>query len=246
MAFDFLLTKGNRELAKDGIFTWSIPALAAQTDFGFIATCPNAGPCAALCYARNGTYRFRNVQAAHRRNLESFLKDPAKWVARMITELAHRRYRPTGRPHGWAWPVRDDFSAWRAGGGRSVRIHDAGDFFSLDYLVAWASVAASAPDVLFYAYTKEVEVVKAAALPPNFVIIYSMGGKQDSLINLDSDRHADVFPSVEALLAAGYTDQEECDLMAPLIPNHRVGIVRNNIRHLVARQGGRSFSQLAA
>jgi hypothetical protein len=246
LAFDFLLTKGNRELAKDGIFTWSIPALSTQTDFGFVTTCPSAGACAALCYARNGTYQFQNVRAAHRRNLESFLKDPDGWVARMITELAHRRYRPTGRRHEWDWPVRDDFTAWREAGGRSVRIHDAGDFFNRDYLLAWAEVAASAPDVLFYAYTKEVALAKAVTLPANFVMIYSLGGKQDQLVDLEQDRHADVFPNLEALKAAGYSDQAENDLMAPLLPNHRIGIVRNNIRHLIKRQGERTFSQLAA
>ncbi len=246
MAFDFLLTKGNRELAKDGIFTWSIPALSTPTDFGFVTTCPNAGACAALCYARNGTYQFQNVRAAHRRNLEGFLKDPVGWVSRMIAELAHRRYRPTGRRHGWDWPVREDFAAWRETGGRSVRIHDAGDFFSRDYLLAWAAVAASAPDVLFYAYTKEVELVKATTLPANFVMIYSLGGKQDRLVDLEQDRHADVFPSLEALEAAGYSDQAENDLMAPLLPTVRLGIVRNNIRHLIKRQGQQSFSQLAA
>jgi hypothetical protein len=241
----FLLTKGNRELAKDGIFSWSIPALSSATDFGFTVTCPSAGACAALCYARTGTYRFSNVKAAHRRNLEAFLPNPAQWVARMISELRHRRYRPLGRRHEWDWQVRDDFAAWREAGGRSVRIHDAGDFFSREYLQAWAAVAASAPDVLFYAYTKEVSIVKAASLPPNFVTIFSLGGKQDRLVDLEQDRHADVFPSLSALLAAGYLDQGENDLMAPLLPSVRLGIVRNNIRHLVKQQGERSFSQLA-
>ena len=247
LAFDFWLSRGNRELAKDGIFTWSIPALSAQTSQGFIATCPNAGPCAALCYARSGTYNFRNVKAAHRRNLERFLADPIEWTERMAQELKHRRYRPTGSPNqNWLWPIREDFTAWRDQGWRSVRIHDAGDFFNNVYLQAWIAVANKTPDVLFYAYTKEVKLCKAASLPANFVIIYSMGGKQDHLLDLSVDRHADVFPTLKAMERAGYTDQADCDLLAPLLPTNRIGIVRNNIRHLVVRQGNQSFSQLAA
>jgi Gene product 88 len=61
-----LLTQGNRELRKDGIFTWSIPALSARLNNGEnVVTCPNAGVCAKLCYARSGTYRFSNVRQAH-------------------------------------------------------------------------------------------------------------------------------------------------------------------------------------
>jgi len=244
-----LFSRGNRELAKDGIFTWSIPALSTQAGQGFITTCPNAGPCAALCYARSGTYNFQNVRAAHRRNLEGYLADPDAWEARLIEELKHRRYRPTGKAYKWWW-VRPEFDWWCDSGAKSIRIHDAGDFFHPRYTQAWLNAAASAPDVLFYAYTKEVKQLKAFGvgrqIPPNFVVIYSLGGKQDHLIDLDRDRHADVFPSLEALLAAGYEDQAQSDLMAPLLDTNRIGIVRNNIRHLVKRQGDQSFSQLAA
>ena len=50
-----LLRRGNSDLAGLGIFVWSIPALVAKSEkFGRIKTCPNAGICAALCYAGLG------------------------------------------------------------------------------------------------------------------------------------------------------------------------------------------------
>lgn len=252
MAAQQLLRRGNSDLARDGIFTWSIPALVARSGVtdSTIATCPNAGACAALCYARQGRYRFGTVLASHTRNLDTYLADPRAWVERMAQELRARRFRPSGVPHSWSWPMRPDFQSWADAGGRAVRIHDAGDFFSRAYLQDWALVAASAPDVLFYAYTKEVALVKLldalGLLPPNLVAIFSMGGKQDHLVDLRTDRHCDVFPSPEALQAAGYTDQEDSDLMAPLLATHRVGIVANRLPVLRKRQGERSFRQIQA
>jgi len=226
MPTKYLLTNGNRELAKDGIFTWTLPALASRVSVGgteiSVSTCPNAGICANLCYARSGTYNFSNVKKAHQEKLEMVVNDLAGWEARMTEELKARRYR----------------------GGKYVRIHDAGDFFSVPYFEAWVRISLATPDVTFYAYTKEVKLVKSVTLPSNFVIIFSMGGKQDKLVDKEVDRHADVFPTLEALLDAGYTDQGDSDLLAITIPSPKVGIVVNNIPHLRKKQGVATFASL--
>jgi hypothetical protein len=218
-----LLTNGNRELKADGIFTWSLPALAAKLSTGKnMLVCPSAGVCANLCYARSGTYNFSNVKAAHTRNLELILDNPIGWKIRLNEELKTKRYQ----------------------GGKSVRIHDSGDFFSDAYFELWLDIANDNPDVFFYAYTKEVAMVKRYELPKNFVIIFSMGGTQDHLVDKENDRHADVFPSLEALQEAGYTDQEESDLLAATLPTNKIGIVVNNIKHLKKRQGQETFGSL--
>jgi hypothetical protein len=218
-----LLTNGNRELKADGIFTWSLPALAAKLSTGKnMLVCPSAGVCANLCYARSGTYNFSNVKAAHTRNLELILDNPIGWKNRLNDELKTKRYQ----------------------GGKSVRIHDSGDFFSDAYFELWLEIANDNPDVFFYAYTKEVAMVKRYELPNNFVIIFSMGGTQDHLVDKENDRHADVFPSLEALQEAGYTDQEESDLLAATLPTNKIGIVVNNIKHLKKRQGQETFGSL--
>jgi len=223
MPTTYLLTNGNRELAKDGIFTWTLPALNARLSNGKnFLTCPKAGICANLCYARSGTYNFSNVKRAHLAKLEMVLDDLAGWEARMTEELKAKRYR----------------------GGKYVRIHDAGDFFSVPYFEAWVRISLATPDVTFYAYTKEVALVKSFDLPSNMVIVFSMGGKEDSLIDVEVDRHADVFPTLEALEDAGYTDQGDSDLLAIKMSNNKVGIVVNNIPHLKKKQGVATFSSL--
>jgi hypothetical protein len=67
-----------------------------------------------------------------------------------------------------------------------IRLHVGGDFFRLAYLRAMIEVAKSRPDVLFYGYTKSLHFVKqvggASALPPNFRLTLSIGGKYDNLI----------------------------------------------------------------
>lgn len=225
MPVKYMLTNGNRELRADGIFTWTLPALAAKLSTGKnMLVCPSAGVCAQLCYARSGTYNFSNVKKAHVRNLESVINDPEKWKAELTNELKAKRYQ----------------------GGKSVRIHDSGDFFSEQYFLLWLDIAKENPHVFFYAYTKEVAMVKKHELPENFVIIFSMGGTQDHLVDKEKDRHADVFPSIEALEEAGYSDQEASDLLAATLPTTKIGIVVNNIPHLKKKQGQETFGTLQA
>lgn len=223
MATEWLLRQ-NGELRREGIFNWSLPAWAGRLPSGrTYNTCPEAGSCAPLCYARHGTYRFRNVLAAHERNLMMVLDDLPGWEQRMTEELAHRRYA-----------------------GRHVRVHDAGDFFSDEYLAAWLRIMRATPGVTFYAYTKAVDRFRRLVEPDppaNFRWVYSLGGTEDHLIDRDSDRHADVFTDEEAMAAAGYTSQEESDLLAVYGPP-RVGIPANNIRSLRRRQGAESFGSL--
>ena len=222
----WLLSQNNRELRADGIWTWTIPALRVKLSNGkLFITCPNADACAHLCYARVNSFTFSNVKAAHLRKLELVLNNPAQWEADMIDELTAKRYRSA-----------------------KVRIHDAGDFFADWYFAAWVRIAQARRSVFFYAYTKEVKMVKDwiatnGPLPDNFVVIYSLGGRQDHLIDRDHDRHAEVFPDKDTLEASGYTDQADSDLLAATLPTNRIGIVANNIPHLKKRQGDLTFGE---
>jgi hypothetical protein len=86
----------------------------------------------------------------------------------------------------------------------TVRIHVAGDFFSLPYLDAWLVVARERPDVLFYAYTKSLSlwVARKGVMPTNFVLTASHGGREDHLIDLHGLRSAKVV----------YSEREAADL----------------------------------
>jgi hypothetical protein len=218
------MLRQNRELKEIGVWNWTLPALGARLDDGrTVLTCPNAGACASLCYARNGTYLFPKVKAAHARNLKRVLDNLDGWRVDMIAEARKRA------------------------AGRYVRIHDSGDFFDDAYLAAWIEIAAAVPETTFYAYTKEVSRFKRMVegrAPSNFKWLYSMGGKEDHLIDVVNDRHAEVFHSAEALEAAGYFNQEASDLLAIEAPTNKIGIVANNIPHFKKKQGGETFGSL--
>lgn len=219
-----LLTQ-NSDLRKTGIWGWTIPAHnITLTNGERFNTCPNAGVCGAFCYAKNGTYLFPKVRAAHTAKLEMVLNDPIGWQTAMIEELSSNKYTR-----------------------KFIRIHDAGDFFASWYAELWIGVALKHKDKTFYTYTKEVQLFNGlrsmGEIPSNFITIYSYGGKQDHLIDRQRDRHSDVFPDLTEMLAAGYVDISDDDSLAATSPNHRIGLYRNNIPQFVKKMGDRTFSE---
>jgi hypothetical protein len=219
------LLSQNSELRPDGIFNWSLPAFAIKLNDGTnFNVCPSAGACASFCYARNGTYLFSNVRGRHIQNLEYTLYHLEEWQQQMLSEVQHKKMV-----------------------GKHVRIHDAGDFYSDEYLLAWLEIARQTPEVTFYCYTKEVSRFKRLVepnCPTNFRYLYSMGGKEDHLVNKEIDRHADVFPDDVAILDAGYMNQDASDLLAITLPTNKIGIPANNIKHFNKKMSGRTFSAL--
>lgn len=126
-----------------------------------------------------------------------------------------------------------------------IRIHDSGDFFTDNYLLAWLRIMHARPEVNFYAYTKEVERFRRLVEPcppSNFRWVYSYGGTQDAVLDPAIDRVADVFPTEAAIVEAGWSSQEDSDLLAVLGPR-MVGVAANNIPVFLKRQGHRRFSQ---
>lgn len=219
-----LLRNNNSDLRRDRVWVWSLPAwLVTLPDGTRFNTCVSAGVCTHHCYALRGTFMFANVRAAHTRNLLRLLDDLAGWQQDMTAELAHPKF-----VDGW------------------VRIHDGGDFFSDDYLLAWFAIATATPTTTFYTYTKEVERVKRLAhlAPPNFLWVFSYGGKHDGLIE-DTDRRCDVFPDEQALRDAGFHDQAASDLLAVTGPT-AVGIVVNNHPGAATAMRNQSLRQLQA
>ena len=75
-----------------------------------------------------------------------------------------------------------------------IRIHADGDFYNQEYFLAWLEAARRNPKRLFYAYTKSLPIwIKfRAALPENFVLTASWGGKWDHLIEPNGLRSARV------------------------------------------------------
>ena len=105
-----------------------------------------------------------------------------------------------------------------------LRIHDSGDFYSIEYLNKWLQIAKDNKEVIFYAYTKSIKFFKGLKLPKNFKVIFSEGSKIDKLINVAKDRHAKIFKNVKDLINSGYINATDNDLNA-IQKNKKVGLV---------------------
>ena len=64
-----------------------------------------------------------------------------------------------------------------------IRIHSSGDFFNMEYLQAWASMAVNNPSIIFYGYTKRADLFSRLGntLPPNMRFVKSVGGRYDHI-----------------------------------------------------------------
>lgn len=199
-----LLTRNSKiKKSEKRTFNFGIPAYQSASGF---KTCPNAGACAKGCYALAGAYRFSNVAQAFERRLET-VQSP-DFIQLMLREI-------------------DVNKAER------IRIHDSGDFFNEEYLYKWLTIIELRPNVEFYAYTKMVSMFKRLTnkLPKNFTVIYSFGGTEDGLIDVNSDRHSLVFESIEQLNAAGYADASNQDDVA-LGANPKIGLVYHGTKNI--------------
>jgi hypothetical protein len=194
------------------LYNFGIPAFRSVT--GTI-TCPMALHCISGCYARCGTYGFSNVKNAYERRLKATQNPNFHKV--MSAEILSKWY------------------SLNQGEKLFIRIHDSGDFYDETYLKKWILIMLECPEVQFYAYTKMVRLFKMlqkfGALPKNFTVIYSYGGKEDSLIDPVNDRHSKVFESIDSLNAAGYADGTDNDMVAASGASNLIGLVYHGVKN---------------
>ena len=202
-----LLGNGNTKLQKTAkefnvrIFNFSIPA-GNDKKSGKI-TCPFAGSCLKLCYAKRGMYRFGNVERALTKRYEASKED--NFVELISNELSK---------------VKNDKQTY-------VRIHDSGDFYSPAYFSKWLEIARLNPSVRFYAYTKSHSFIRGIELPENFDLIFSLGSTKDELIDQETERHSKIFYSSEEMQDQGYTDSSYLDILATKwhTANNKIGLI---------------------
>lgn len=189
----------NSKMKKSGkkVFNFGIPAYKTQSGK---LTCPFAKDCVKYCYAQKGTYSWSNVQPAFENRYK--LTQDDNFVTIMSEAVRKKK-------------------------AEYIRIHDSGDFYSKLYLGRWVEIAKLNPNVKFYFYTKSVKLVKdfteINGLAKNLYAIFSLGGKQDNLIDMDNDVHARIFNSKEELIEAGYTDCSKNDLN--VFSTNKVGLI---------------------
>ena len=173
------------ETGTEAIFDIGLPALKGLAvnektgEFVVVDTCPGAGACQTYCYAMKGSYvMFKAVSMGLARMLNFLLNDPAGFADKLNSEIAAARSKYA-----------------KKGAKIVVRWHDAGDFFSPEYMDMAYGVARANPDVGFYAYTKMGDVANAAR-PANFNMNFSQGAKsgQEKKVNITRTKHSKVVP----------------------------------------------------
>lgn len=129
-----------------------------------VNTCPGAGSCKVDCFAmKGGKVQFQGPWQSDGRILTYLLNDPDGFFNQLSAEIT--KESEAGKKGDKKFP-----NGWQT----TVRWHDAGDFFSPEYLDLALKMAAKHPDVKFYAYTKMAGAALAKK-PDNFIINWSEG-----------------------------------------------------------------------
>lgn len=150
-----------------------------------VNTCPGAGSCKVDCFAmKGGKVQFEGPWLSDGRILTYLLNDPAGFFTQLDNEI--KKEEKKGDKGGYTVTIR-----W----------HDAGDFFSPEYVDLAFNLAKNNPDVLFYAYTKVADVVLSNK-PANFIINWSEGAhtSQEKKIkgqdvNLEKTKNSRIVPT---------------------------------------------------
>ena len=184
------LLKQNEKITHSGgetaqYYNIGLPALKGLAvnektgDFVVVDTCPGAGACKVYCYAKKGGYvQWKASSMSQTRVLNFLLNDPQGFKAKLEAEIQTEV---------------DKFA--KKGAKVVIRWHDAGDFFSPDYVDLAYSVARKFPQVDFYAYTKMANVATGNK-PENFKMNFSMGAtpSQEKQIQPKTTKHSTVVP----------------------------------------------------
>ena len=189
-----MLLKQNEKMQhSDGttsiFYNIGLPALTGlgydeeKKEFVIINTCPGAGECKTFCYALKGGYvQWAPVSLSQTRILNYLYNDPSGFFDQLNAEIDEQKRKGDAKQEKHKVTVR-----W----------HDAGDFFSDEYLDLAYKLAATHPTVDFYAYTKRADVSGATQnRPPNFMINFSMGARkaEQKRVDFGIEKHSTVVP----------------------------------------------------
>lgn len=208
-------SKGNSKLNKDNGGKYNIIGFGIPADFNFknisgesMNTCPGASACKAVCYAKQGSYLWKPVMQARKINLDLSLN--ANFVRFAVEDL--KRMKKVN----------------------VVRIHDSGDFYSHEYYRKWCEIAKQLPNIIFYAYTKALDIDLYTDKPDNLKITQSLGGKYDNLVNLNMP-HSRIFATIQDRINSGYEDGNVNDV--PAIEGiTNIGLVYHGVKNLTEAQ----------
>lgn len=193
-----ILTQNNK-IEKSGgktyaFFNLTLPAYRGlwydtkANEWKIVTTCPSAGMCKQICYARKGGYVQFPAAFTFSARILNFLLNDWQGFKNQLSKEIDEEYQKLSQK----------------GVIVVVRWHDSGDFFNEKYLQIALDIAQATPEVIHYAYTKSVGMVDKASKPKNFVFNFSMGGTQDTSIKPEHKKSVivpkqyfkDLFPQV--------------------------------------------------
>ena len=203
LTFDKILTQNGkmRKTSKENkirLYNFGITAYKSHST-GRI-TCPFAAKCVAFCYASKGSYIWNNTKKAYERRY-LLTQNTELFKSKLIESIKRRK-------------------------ATHIRIHDSGDFYNHTYIRDWFEIINEFPNVVFYAYTKSKKLFDPikGLIPKNLILIYSLGSKNDNLIDMSFERHAKIFQSEEQLIKEGYINASKNDLFA-IGENPKIGLL---------------------
>ena len=130
-----------------------------KKEFYYVNTCPGAGHCAIICYARKGSYvMFKNVFVSQTRILNLLLNDPQQFQNILLHEIELLCVKNKGTEVVLRW-------------------NDAGDFFTKKYFTIakeiTSTLQAKGYQFKSYGYSKMSDVVNDPSRPEDFTINFS-------------------------------------------------------------------------
>lgn len=151
----------------------------ANKKFKIVITCPMAGECKKVCYAMSGRFKFKAPSLRAAQLITYVMNDYEGYRDQLLAEIMAAYYKAKANNKGLV-----------------IRWHDAGDIVSAKYLDIMFDVANKTPNILHYAYTKMVNLVKQnmERKPKNFEFTFSLDGIEDALVEAQKDRRAIIVP----------------------------------------------------
>jgi hypothetical protein len=161
-------------------YNTSLPALKGLVvnedtgEFVIVDTCPNAGNCQLVCYAKWGSYiLFPEVSLSQNKTLNYLFNDSEGFKLQLENEIKKVAKRYEGKKQV------------------QIRWNDSGDLLSQKFFGIVMDIVNNTSMVDHYIYTKEVAMIKAYPNPPKNVIFnFSYGAKreQENLIDPVKDK----------------------------------------------------------
>jgi hypothetical protein len=176
--------------------------------FRNINTCPGAGICQTVCYARKGFYGMNDGKIIKLiRRLNMLWNDHRAYYNMVLNELVAEANKIQSPKNIWDFDADNNDNSSGTDNKMSaediptlvIRWNDAGDFFSDTYY----QIAVRATEKLIkmgykvksYAYTKQAKYVNLAN--DNFIMNFSKGSKKSELekVDLEKVKFSDIVPS---------------------------------------------------